>query len=460
MKWRLPAVDAFALGGILLASLVLFVQGLTETPPDYDEGVYLASADALRHGQQLGTEVFSSQLPGYYSLLTGAAGIFGVSLTGVRTAILILALAGCVAAYAIGRRLDGPLAGTLAALGVAAAPFYGTFSHRIAADLAAVSLLLVAFALLLARGDATAVCAGLALGAATTIKLSAGIGLLVVVVLLSERRLPLRRAALTAGAAALVWALVLLRYRHGLGDIWTGAVTYHEKARDVPGVESANEYRLRTELLGPHVAWAWLIGLGVLGALVADRARRETRALWLFAFVAGAFLIWHRPLHDNHLVLLAPAAVAAAVCVVAAARLLPRPLGAAAIAAAAIAVGAAYVSSFREVLDLRGPVPPELVWGARQLRAASSPGRLVAADRQYAAVEADRRVPGDLVDTAVLRFETGMLTPERVISDLERYDVRAVFAGRAFLQQPEVMTYLRQHYPRRRRFGESLVFAR
>ncbi len=166
--------------------------------------------------------------------------------------------------------------------------------------------------------------------------------------LLAERRLPFRRAALTAGAAALVWALVLLRYRHGLGDIWTGAVTYHEKARAVPGVESANEYRLRTEVLGPHVAWAWLIGLGVLGALVADRARRETRALWLFAFVAGAFLIWHRPLHDNHLVLLAPAAVAAAVCVVAAARLLPRPLGAAAIAAAAIAVGAAYVSSFRE----------------------------------------------------------------------------------------------------------------
>ncbi len=449
-------VGAAAVG----ASAVLFSQGVTDTPPDYDEGVYLASADALRHGQELGTEVFSSQLPGYYSFLTGSAGVFGVSLTGVRTAILIIALVGCVAAYSIGTRLDGPLAGTLAALGVAAAPFYGTFSHRIAADLIAVSFLLVAFALLLGRGDAAAVLAGLAFGAATTIKLSAGVGLVVPLVLLVERRLSLRRATLAAGAAAFVWALVLLRYRHGLGEIWTGAVTYHEKARDAPGLESANEYRLRTEVLGPHVAWAWLIGMGVLGALVSDRARRETRALWLFAFVAGAFLIWHRPLHDNHFVLLAPAAVAAAVCVVGASRRLPRPFGAAALAAAVLAVGIAYVSSFRGARAERGPEPPELVWGARLLRAATSPEEFVAADRQYAAVEANRRVPGDLVDTAVLRFETRMLTPRQVIADLERNDVRAVFAGRAFLLQPAVMSYLRQRYPHRQRHGDSFVFSR
>ena len=460
MKWRLPAVDAVALGGVLLAALALFVQGLTDTPPDFDEGVYLASADALRHGQELGTDVFSSQMPGFYSFLVGASGIFGVSLTGLRTAILIVALGGCVAAYAVGRLLDGPLAGVLAGLGVAAAPFYGTFSHRIAADLIAVSLLLVAFALLLARGGTAAVLAGLFLGTAVTVKISAGAGLLVLGVLLAERRLPLRRAALALGAAVVVWAIVLLRYRHGLGEIWDGAVTYHQKARDAPGLESSNEYRLRQAVLGPRVPWAWLLGLGAVGALAAETGRVRTRALWIYAAVAGAFLLWHKPLHDNHFVLLAPAAVAAAVGVAAGARILPRPLGAAALAAAAIAVGAAYVSSFRAARDARGPVPPELVWGAQRLREATTPDQFVATDRQYTAVEANRRVPGDLVDTAVLRFETGLLTPDRVIEDLQRNDVRAVFAGRAFLDQPEVMRFLRGRYPHQERFGDALVFTR
>jgi 2,4-dienoyl-CoA reductase-like NADH-dependent reductase (Old Yellow Enzyme family) len=84
----------------------------------------------------------------------------------------------------------------------------------------------------------------------------------------------------------------------------------------------------------------------------------------------------------------------------------------------------------------------------------------VAADRQYAAVEANRRVPGDLVDTAVLRFGTGSLTPARVIEVLRRNDVRAVFAGRAFLDEPELMRFLRRGYPHQARFGGALLFTR
>jgi hypothetical protein len=339
-------------------------------------------------------------------------------------------------------------------------PFYGTFANRIAADLIAVSLLLVAFALLLGRGNAAATLAGVCLGLAATIKISAAAGLVVVLVLLAERRLTLRRAALAGGAACVVWALVLLRYRHGLGEIWDGAVTYHQKARDAPGLESSNEYRLRHALLGPDVPWAWLLGLGVLGALLVDVGRARTRALWLYAAVAGTFLLWHRPLHDNHFVILAPAAVAASVSVVAFARRLPRPLATAALAAAALAVGASYVSSFRDARAGRGPEPPELAWGAQRLRAATKPHELVAADRQYAAVEANRRVPGDLVDTAVLRFGTGSLTPARVIEVLRRNDVRAVFAGRAFLDEPELMRFLRRGYPHQARFGGALLFTR
>lgn len=460
MKWRLQAVDAVALGGVLLATLLLFSQGLTDAPPDYDEGVYLASADALRHGQELGTDVFGSQMPGFYSFLQGAVTFFGLSLTGVRTAILLTALVGCAAAYVIGRRLDGPLAGVLAGLGVAAAPFFGIYAHRITADLPAISLLLVAFALLLLPGTTAAVLGGIALGGAVTMKISMAAGLVVLAVLILDGRLPLRRAAIVAGSALLPVLFVLLEYRHGLSEIWTGAVTYHQKARNAPGLEQSNEYRLRSAALGPGVAWAWLLGLGVIGALISDRARRRSLPFWIFAIVAGAFLLWHRPLHDNHFPLLAPAAVAAALGITGGLRVLPRPARVAGLAVVAVALGAAYVSSFRDERAERDATPPELLWGARALRAATSPGELVATDRQYAAVEAGRRVPGDLVDTAVLRFDSGLLTPQRVIEDLERNHVRAVFVDRAFRLYPELMAYLARRYPRQVHFREAVVFVR
>jgi len=66
----------------------------------YDEGNYLASLDALRHGQHLGSGVFLDQPPGWYLLLQGIGATFGNTVTGVRTGMLVLALLGLVAAWA------------------------------------------------------------------------------------------------------------------------------------------------------------------------------------------------------------------------------------------------------------------------------------------------------------------------------------------------------------------------
>jgi hypothetical protein len=66
--WR-PRLGAWlALLGVLVVAGVLFGRGL-DAATNYDEGVYLASLDALTHDQALGKDVYASQPPGFYVLL-------------------------------------------------------------------------------------------------------------------------------------------------------------------------------------------------------------------------------------------------------------------------------------------------------------------------------------------------------------------------------------------------------
>ena len=56
----------------------------------------------------------------------------------------------------------------------------------------------------------------------------------------------------------------------------------------------------------------------------------------------------------------------------------------------------------------------------------TGPNDFVVSDHSIVPFLADRRVPGPLVDTASLRFETGSLTPAKVLRELEEWDVKAV----------------------------------
>ena len=63
--------EALGLAGLLAVAALVYSRGV-DAAANYDEGVYLASLDALRHGQELGTDVYASQPPGFYVLLAGA----------------------------------------------------------------------------------------------------------------------------------------------------------------------------------------------------------------------------------------------------------------------------------------------------------------------------------------------------------------------------------------------------
>ncbi len=65
---RARALGLSALGAVLVAQALLFARPI-HSATNYDEDVYLAALDALRHGQALCSSVFVAEFPGFYELL-------------------------------------------------------------------------------------------------------------------------------------------------------------------------------------------------------------------------------------------------------------------------------------------------------------------------------------------------------------------------------------------------------
>ena len=82
---RLPLVaELGGLAFVVVAAAYVYTRNL-HSYLGYDEGNYLGSLDALRHGQTLGHDVFLDQPPGWYLLLVAVSYPFGNSVGGVRT---------------------------------------------------------------------------------------------------------------------------------------------------------------------------------------------------------------------------------------------------------------------------------------------------------------------------------------------------------------------------------------
>jgi 4-amino-4-deoxy-L-arabinose transferase-like glycosyltransferase len=425
---RARASEAALLLIVVLAAALLFGRGLHQAT-SYDEGVYLASVDALRHGQDLGSEVFASQPPGFYLLLQAEAAPAGRSISGRRAGMLVLALGGVLAAYALGRAFAGARGGVAAAGVLATAPAYATESIRVAADTPSVALLLAALALaawVRGRSFALAAVAGALFAAALSVKLLVLPGILPLGLILRRPRL-LGAAALGALGVAGGFALA---FGSSLGAIWHDAVAFHWSASKLGGGNSQHVI----DFFGLRTPFTWIVAAGA----VAAAARRRHVALWLFLAVAIAFLVGQRPLLDHHFVLLAAAGAIAA----AASLPLRRPIVATALV---LAVTAAWVQEWRQIGRNDAPERPAVLAAARSLRAQTAPTELVGTDLPIIAFRADRRLPGELVDTSAVRFASGSLTDAEVLATLERARVRTVVVGREFAARPRLLAGLRRY---------------
>jgi hypothetical protein len=82
---RPAALAEVAIVGLFVVAEVFLARRLLHADTFFDEGTYLVSVDALRHGQTLGEQIFTAQPPGWYYLLDLVASVAGNSLEAIRS---------------------------------------------------------------------------------------------------------------------------------------------------------------------------------------------------------------------------------------------------------------------------------------------------------------------------------------------------------------------------------------
>jgi hypothetical protein len=452
MRSKLPSAEIALLAVILAAQAFLWARPI-HSATNYDEDVYLAALDALRHGQRLGSDIFAAQFPGFYDLIRGLSYVTGIGVVAVRAGMLAVAVAGTIGAWLAARRFGGPFGGLLAAAFLVVAPPLDLFGYQVIADTAELALAALALGLATLEAPLAAVAAGALFGAALSVKLTA-VCVAPAVLWLVRSRLPLA----FAGFAVVVGA-VLLAHVAALGSLWASGVTYHMKARSTPAV-IPHPYRQIVDQI-PHGTPFFVLALLAIAAtvgLLAWRRRLDTWPLWSWVVLAVAFLFVHAPLHYNHLIELPyTLAIAAGATFGALAAQLGRarvPL----VSLVGLALAAGWVQQLHRVDIARDPEPASNVAAARALARLTPPGALTVDDRPIVSFLARRRVVGQLVDLAFLRWETGSLDDAQVIADMR--PAQAVVVSRALRSRPSVLRYVRGHYRLRYAAGSVRIYVR
>jgi hypothetical protein len=442
-------VELVALAALLALAGAVYARSL-DTATNYDEGVYLASLDALRHGQALGSDVVASQPPGFYVLLQ-AIGSLADGVETTRVAFLLLALLGLGAAFAVGRKLAGVWGGFGAAGLLAITAPYPVQAARVQADTASVALALCSVAVLVhaRRRPWPTAGAGALAAAAVSVKLLALTVAAPIAVLLVARRSWQAAGALAAGAAV-VWALLVGVYWGALPDLWRTVVTEHRHARDLGPSFADNVHRVLLHPLDRKTPAALLVVIGLVCAGVFLR-RVETLALATWIAATAAFLIYQRPLLDHHFVLVATVlAVPAGSGLGAAVRRLPHPAQLAVAGALAVALAAGFAQEGRRLAREPDGEPAAVRRTVELVRTHTSPDELVAADLPIVPYLAGRRVPGPLIDSSFVRLGSGALSDAEILDELRRERIRAVVVGRLYAERPALVRELRARYPNRR----------
>jgi 4-amino-4-deoxy-L-arabinose transferase-like glycosyltransferase len=451
---------------LLTAALVAGAAGLVftralGTRTNYDEGVYLASLDAMRRGQELGSELYTSQPPVFYWLLRTLAAPFGSSIPDIRVAFALVAALGVAAAIALGWRLYGPPAGVAAGALVAIGPPYATFASTVVADVPAValglaSLALVAFALRSEAPRPWAGAAGAVLALAVLTKVLAIPFVVPFVALALAARAARRVLPAALVGAALATSIVVVVHLPALGDIWRQVVTDHTDARNLGSLSGnvdqiGNLFELRTP-------YGWLVPLGFL-AFVFSRRARPTWPLWTFVPGAAGFLVLVRPLTDHHLVLLSVAcAIAAGPSLALAMGGLRRIPQAVATAVLALFVAAGMYQEQRRLHRNDLADPPEVTWAIEAIERATGRDALVVTDLPIVLFRAHRATAGPIVDISNTRVAGGTLSAADVNAEIRRSRPEAVLVNRMLRFLPAVIAQLDRGYDRRVRCGSATLY--
>lgn len=469
---------------ICVVALLLRLAPLNGMSTEYDEGVYWQSLRAMANGQPLFTGVFSSQPPVFLVSLYPLYMLFGQTLVAARLAIALFSLVGVVAAYWGCRELGGTWAGLLAALLLAVDPLFLTESHTLQAEAPAISLEILAVALAIAsmragprRRVVLSALAGATLGLGVMTKLFDVVAVLPVFAYLAQ---PLvasvsRPAVATAnrpdagagwrasgvawlvclGGAVLVGLLVALPFVANWSVAYDQVIRFHTVAARVSGGSLLGNLKAIAHVRSEYLLWL----AGVAGCALAVWRRAWEFApivLWLLASVA--VLAQQQPLFLHHMVLLAPPLVILASHCVSA---LPEAdkrfavvgdgathwAGRLALLIVLVCVVSGVVIGAKsDAQSARAPSHSTLQLAAA-LRDVTLPSDYVVTDDQYVAGLADRNVLPQLVDTSLVRIQSGYLTASQLEALITSTDTRTIlFASGRFDQIPGFRGWVEAHF--------------
>jgi 4-amino-4-deoxy-L-arabinose transferase-like glycosyltransferase len=438
--------ELLGLAALLLLGALLLARRLSSPSLEFDEGVYLLSADLLSRGYELGREVFTSQPPLFMWLLSAGNWLVGGDAGALRGMTVLIALGGAVAGWAIIRRLAGPLPALAAIALIVVSPGVVDAAAVVSADVPCVALGTGAMlaARLGRRRPWVAATGGALLACALLVKLlAAPFAVAIAVAAIVERPSRAALAAFVAGAAAVV-AAVGLAYADVLGELWAGAVGMHLEARGAVEIPPASMLAEVILIASAYVGLALILAPGI--ARVPAGRRRDwlrSRADLIAALTAGIVLVAaQRPLLHHHLVVVAwPLALLAASTLA-----IPRSRP----AVIATVIGGLLLAP----LAVRGrdtlPVDTAPAAAAATLVERRTPAdAVVVSDMPLVPLLADRRAPPALADPSYVRVETGSMGRAEIVAAARRAD--AVVVGRSFA----LVVGLGQALERR--FGEPAV---
>ena len=469
MSRRAELLGGALLAGILAMAALTYTHSLN-TASNFDEGGYTAALDALRHGQALGSEVYLVQPPGFYFLLEGLAGTIGEPLHDLRIGMLLVALVGLGAAYAIGRRYGGVAGGLGAAALLAISPPFPADAPRVESDPPSVALGLVALALAVwsygPRRERRwlAAASGVALACSILVKLFTGTIFVPLIALAIRNRTSWRTLAATAAGGLAVLALLVFTHLGAVDDFWRGAVSGQLANRDIKAPSHVDNFVRVLHVFDPRTPAAYLAFGGIAAGIVQALRGRGLGLwpLWTWTASAVAFTVWMRPLLDHHLVLLAAAVAVPAGTALGAtvAGLRMRSLRIVAVGVATLIVAAGLAQQWRQLQRSVKPEDPKVLWAAKILHAEAGRDALVISDLPYAAVLADRRIAGPAIDTSWGRVLSGKLSADDVIRIADDYDVNVVVTGRMLRLSPGLAAKLHARFPEQRTFPDAVIYLR
>lgn len=415
---RVPGTGATVTGLAAVAVALRVPAFMAPNHLTFDDGVFGASAVAMRDGGVPFREVFSSQGPLFLPL------VWLFDLVGFRTenAPRLLALASGVAVtvlvYLIGRRLAGHGVGVLAAVATTVSGSLLWTTGPLAADGPGLALALGAVAVALSYRDrptvGKAVAFGVLAGASFAIKsLFAVPPALVVAWVLLERR---AWRDLLVGVSASAAFIVAVSLPWGPADVWDQAVVYHlEAAGDRTPLDNAEKVVstlwdrdllvFALAIAGTGLA-AWRRARSTPSRTSADfewGGRAAPLAAWALA-LAAVFVLEH-PLWRPHLTHAVP------VLALMSAYAFRDRLRWAAVAVLVLLIPHAVTTA-----DILWPDRYEGPEAAAAAALEPLPEHAFAVSDEPGFVwRAGLRTPDDLVDTSILRIESERITASSLI---------------------------------------------